>query len=171
MSARKHKVSRPWGEGELSIGLDLKRGKVIAFFEAEGHTWGPADLMEIPKGWPASRYDYLVNGWWSVFDATYGGDSYFSELFGDEAGALAYGAWRRKVEAARKVIGPEEAEKIADSLIEAFYAEARPGQTPFDNWAMVNRLSRMTFGNFNLDQIMKLLEESVDRFQESQKQW
>jgi hypothetical protein len=159
--------SRPWGEGELFIGLDLERGKVIAFFEAEGYTWGLADLMEIPEGWPATRYDYLVNSWWSVFDAPSGGGKFFSELFGDEAAALAYGAWRRKAEAARKVIGPEEAEKIADSLIEAFYAEARPGKTPFDNWALVNKLSQLTFGKFDVDQIMKLLEEADDRFRET----
>jgi hypothetical protein len=160
--------SRPWGKGELSVGLDLERGKVVAYFEAQGKTWGPAELMEIPEGWPISRYNYLVDNWWSTFDAKMGGDRFFSEKFDDEAAALAYGSWRRKAEAARKVIGHDEAAKIADSLIEAFYAEARPGKTPFDNWALANKLSELTFGKFDVDQIMKLLEKAADRYHESQ---
>lgn len=156
--------TRPWGQGELSVGLDLEHGKVIAYFEAQGKTWGPAELMEIPEGWPVAKYDYMVSSWWSAFDATMGGDKYFSEKFGDEAAVLAYGEWRRKAEAARNAIGHDEAGKIADSLIEAFYVEARPGRTPFDNWALANRLSTMTFGKFDIKQVMRLLEEASDRY-------
>lgn len=160
--------SRPWGKGELFIGLDLENGKVLAHFEAQGKMWGPAELMEIPDGWPATRYDYLISNWWSAFAANMGGDKFFSDKFGDEAAMLAYGGWRRKAEAARKVIGREEAAKIADSLIEAFYAEARPGKTPFDNWALANKLSELTFGKFGLNDIIKMLKEADDRFYESQ---
>jgi hypothetical protein len=156
--------SKPWGKGELSIGLDFDRRQVISYYEAEGRTWGPVDLMEIPEGWPATRFDYLVDSWWSAFDAKMGGDRFFEERFGKDAGNLAYGSWKAKAEAARKVIGPEEAAHIADDLVEAFYVEARPGKTPFDNWALVNKIQEMTFGKFGVDKIMKLLEEATDRY-------
>lgn len=156
--------SRSWGEGELFIGLDIERGQVVACFEAQGRTWGPIDLMEIPEGWPSSRYDYLVDSWWYAFDAKMGGDRFFEERFNQEAAELAYGRWRIKAEAARKVIGIEEAARIADDLIQAFYVEAKRGKTPFDNWALVNKLQGMTFGKFSVDQLMKLLEEAVDRY-------
>ncbi len=159
--------SRPWGKGELFIGLDIERGQVIAHFEAQGRIWGPVDLMEIPEGWLISRYDYLVDSWWSAFDAKMGGDRFFEERFDQEAAELAYGRWKAKADAAREVIGPEEATRIADDLVQAFYVEAKAGKTPFDNWALLNKLQEMTFGKFSVDQLMKLLEGAVDRYWES----
>jgi hypothetical protein len=160
--------SRNWGKGKLFIGLNLNQEKVLAHFEVNGKTYGPVELMAIPEGWPVNRYDYLIDSWWSAFDANMGGDEFFSSKFGPEAAELAYSAWRAKAKAACKVIGPKEAARIADSLIEAFYVEARPGKTPFDNWAIVNKLGIMTFGKFDVDQIMKLLEEADDRYRASQ---
>jgi hypothetical protein len=159
--------SRPWGDGTLLIGLDFDRNQVIAAYEAKGRTWGPADLMEIPENWPAERYDYLADSWWAAFDAKRGGEKFFADKFGEEAANLAYGAWRKKAKAARKVIGKEDALKIAQNLIESFYVDAPPWKTPFDNWAMVNKLSEMTFGKFSVAEIMKLLEEASGLYWES----
>jgi hypothetical protein len=159
----------PWGEGTLFVGLDLDRGQVIAIFEAKGRTWGPADLMAIPEDWPAERYDYLISGWKDAFAANLGGDQFFVEKFGEEPAELAYGAYRNKVKAARKVIGKKEALKIAQDLIEAFHVEAPPWKTPFDNLSMVNRLSQMTFGKFGFKEILSLLEEADDLYWESRK--
>jgi hypothetical protein len=156
--------SRPWGKGRLSIGLDLERRQVISYYEVEGRTWGPEDLMEIPEGWPAERFDYLVNSWWSAFSANMGGDRFFEEHFGSEAADLAYGDWRAKAEIARRVIGSKEAGAIALDLIQAFYVEAPPGKTPFDNLAIVNKLQDLTFGKFNFDELLKFLNEALDRY-------
>ena len=161
--------SWPWGEGTLFVGLDLDRGQVIAAFEAKGRTWGPVDLMKILEGMPPESYDWMVGGWKDAFAANVGGDRFFIEKFGEEPAELAYGAYRKKVKAARKVIGKKEALKIAQDLIEAFHMEAPPWKTPFDNYSMVNKLSEMTFGKFGFKEILGLLEEADDLYWESRK--
>lgn len=92
--------------------------------------------------------------------------SAFSEFYGPPRNADVKGSVRTSwsEESARRVIGSKEAGAIALDLIQAFYAEAPPGKTPFGNLAIVNKLQDLTFGKFNFDELLKFLNEALDRY-------
>jgi hypothetical protein len=167
-----HHETRKWGEGELTIGFETEGRWVVADFKASGKPYGPVKLFDLPEAYlDSDRMEWAVKGTFQMFGAEGGrsdGEEYFIKLFGPEAGDLAYGEHRKKVKAAREVIGHPEAVKIAEGLLRAYYLEhpIGSGKTPFDNFAMVNRLQNATFGKFSFEELMKILREAMERVHE-----
>jgi hypothetical protein len=161
-----HHETRKWGAGELTIGFESDGRWIVADFRALGKSYGPVKLYDLPEAYlDSERMKWAVKETFSMFDARGGGEKYFIDLFGPEAGDLAYEEHRKKVKAAREVIGHPEAVKIAADLIHAWYIEhpRGSGKTPFDNYAMVNKLQDATFGKFSFEEMMKILREAMDR--------
>lgn len=167
-----HDETRKWGEGELTIGFESDGRWIVADFESSGKSYGPVKLFDLPEGYlDEDRMKWAVRQTFQMFGAEGGrsdGEKYFITLFGPEAGDLAYGEHRKKVKAAREVIGRPEAVKIAENLLRAYYLEhpIGSGKTPFDNYAMVNRLQDATFGKFSFEELVKILREAIDRLHE-----
>lgn len=158
--------TRKWGKGDLTVGFDTDGRWVVSDFFAKGKRYGPVKLYDLPEVYlDSDRMKWAVKETFSMFNAQGGGEKYFIEQFGPEAGDLAYGEHRKKVRAALEVIGHHEAVKIAANLLRAFYLE-RPGgsrKTPFDNFAMVNRLQDATFGKFSFEELVVILHEATDQ--------
>lgn len=159
-----HEIRKPWGEGTLSVAFDAAERALVAAYSHGDKLYGPVKIMDLPATYDSTeKLKWAVKQIFSSFDADMGGDEYFTSMFGPEAGVAAYGSYRKKSEAARRVLSRADAVKIAEDLIEAFYMEAGPGQTPFDNWALVNRINAKTFGILNgVDQILRVMEEADD---------
>jgi hypothetical protein len=159
--------TRKWGKGDLTVGFDTDGRWVVSDFSAKGKRYGPVKLYDLPEAYlDSDRMKWAVKETFSMFNARGGGEKYFIDLFGPEAGDLAYGEHRKKVRSALEVIGHHEAVKIAENLLRAFYLEHPRGsgktKTPFDNFAMVNRLQDATFGKFSFDDLIAILREADD---------
>lgn len=164
-----HHETRKWGEGELTVGFEADGRWIVADFKASGKPYGPVKLYDLPIAYlDSDRMKWAVKETFSMFDARRGGEKYFIDLFGPEAGDQAYGEHRKKVKAAHEVIGRPEAVNIAENLLRAYYLEnpLGSGKTPFDNFAMVNRLQDATFGKFSFEEEMTILREAMDRIHE-----
>lgn len=157
-----HEIRKPWGDGTLSVAFDAAERAIVAAYSFGDKLYGPVKVMDLPSQYDSpEKLKWAVKQTFSSFDADLGGDEYFTSMFGPEAGVAAYGGYRKKAEEARRHLSRSDAVKIAEDLLEAFYMEARPGQTPFDNWALVNRLNAKTFGTLNgVDQILRVMEEA-----------
>lgn len=162
-----HEIRRPWGGGTLSLAFDSDERAIVAAFRHDDHVYGPVKVMDLP-----STYDLPEKIKWAVkqtlpmFDADYGGDEYFTAMFGPDAGKIAYGGHRAKAVAAKR-LSHADAVRIAEELLMGFYSGAVHGQTPFDNWALVNRLNARTFGRFgDVDRLLRILHEADDRLRD-----
>ena len=160
-----HQEIRNWGEGILAIGFESQGNWLVADFSAKGKSYGPVKLFDLPEPYlDRDRMEWAIRQTFAMFDASQGGEKYFTELFGPEAAGLAYGEYRRKAKAAHEVIGHPEAVKLAENMLQAFYLENPPGsgKTPFDNWGILNKLATTTFGKFSFDELIEILREADD---------
>lgn len=162
-----HEIRRPWGDGTLSIAFDSDERAIVAAFEHDGRLYGPVKVMDLPSTYDdAEKIKWAVKQTLPMFDADLGGDEYFTAMFGPEAGLAAYGAHRAKA-ADAKHLTHADAVRIAEGLLMGFYSSAGAGQTPFDNWAMLNRLNAKTYGTFgDVDRLLRILHEADDRLHE-----
>lgn len=159
-----HELRKRWGEGTLSIAFDDTERALVAAYEHDGNVYGPVKIMDLPSTYDTpQKLKWAVKEMLPLFDSYNGGDDYFTTMFGPEAGQAAYGDHRTRVSQAKHMTH-EDAVRIAEELLMGFYNEAKPGATPFDNWAMLNRLNARTFGRFgDVDRLMRILEEADDR--------
>lgn len=162
-----HEIRRPWGDGTLSIAFDSDERAIVAAFSHGDQIYGPVKVMDLPPHYDSpEKIKWAVKQTLPMFDADYGGDEYFTAMFGPEAGKAAYGAHRAEAAKATRLTHAD-AVRIAEELLLGFYSGAGKGQTPFDNWALVNRLNAKTHGAFgNTDRLLRILAEADGRLRE-----